>query len=60
MKSGPAGGPFPQDLNKRDELTMYLEKYSMHNRVKDIFTYALERVNKDIERDRFGDFDEKW
>ena len=60
MKSGPAGGPFPQDLNKRDELKMYLEKYTMHNRVKDIFTYALERVNKDIERDRFGDIDEKW
>lgn len=60
MKSGPAGGPFPQDLNKRDELKMYLEKYSMHNRVKDIFTYALERVNKDIERDRFGDIDEIW
>lgn len=60
IKSGPAGSPFPQDLNKRDELNMYLKKYSMHNRVRDIFTYALERVNKDIESDRTGDNDEKW
>ncbi|MDP2237108.1 MAG: hypothetical protein Q8J88_11810 [Bacteroidales bacterium] len=60
LKSGPAGGPFPQDLNKRDELNMYLEKYPMHNRVKEMFTYALERVNKDIEGDRFIDIDEKW
>ena len=60
MKSGPSGGPFPQDLNKRVELNMYLEKYSMHYRVKDIFNYALENVNKDIERDRFENTDEKW
>lgn len=60
MKSGPAGGPFPQDLNKRDELNMYIENYPMHNRVKEIFTYALERVNKDIDGDRFRDIDEKW
>jgi hypothetical protein len=60
MKSGPSGGPFPQDLNKRIELNMYLEKYSMHYRVKDIFNYALENVNKDIERDRFENTDEKW
>ncbi len=60
MKSGTAGAPFPQDLNKREELNMYLEKYPMHNRVKEIFTYALERVNKDIEEDRYRDIDEKW
>lgn len=60
MKSGSAGQPFPQDLNKRDELNKYIEHYPMHSRVKDIFVYALERVNKDIERDRIGDIDEKW
>jgi hypothetical protein len=60
VKSGPPGGPFPQDINKRDELKMYIGKYSMHDRVKDLFTNALERVNKDIERDIIGDIDEKW
>lgn len=60
MKFGSGSGPFPQDLNKRDELNMYLNKYPMHNRVRDIFTYALEQVNKDIESVRFRDMDEKW
>lgn len=60
VKSGPAGGPFPQDLNKRDELNQLMEKYPMHPRVKDIFTYSLDKVNKDIARNVFGEFDEKW
>ncbi|WP_100630252.1 hypothetical protein [Algoriphagus formosus] len=57
-KSGPAGGPFPQDLNKREELNQLMGKYQMHAKVKRIFDYSLERVNNDIERDRFED--EKW
>lgn len=60
MKSGYAGGAFPQDLNKRVELTQIIEKYQMHPRVKEIFLYSLEKVNKDIEGDELRDFDEKW
>lgn len=60
MKTGSAGDPFPQDLNKKDELNIYLEKYDMHSRIKDIFLYALKKVDKDIERDRLRDIDEEW
>ncbi len=59
-KSGPAGGAFPQDLNKRDDLNKFIKQYPMHPRVKEIFMYALERVNKDIEQDDFRDIDAKW
>jgi hypothetical protein len=60
MKSGPAGGPFPQDLNKRDELIQLMDKYKMHPKVKEVFMYSLEKVNKDIERDKLLDYDERW
>ncbi len=57
-KSGPAGGPFPHDLNKKKELIDLMKKYKMHPKVKEIFEHALENVNDDIERDR--NFDVKW
>lgn len=60
LKSGIAGSPFPQDLNKRAELIQIMEKYQMHPRVKEIFLYSLEKVNKDIEGHELRDFDEKW
>ena len=60
MKSGYAGGAFPQDLNKRAELTLIMEKYQMHPKVKEIFLYSLEKVNRDIANDELRDFDEKW
>jgi hypothetical protein len=60
MKSGHAGGAFPQDLNKRAELKHLMEKYEMHPKVKEVFMYSLEKVNKDIERDELREFDEKW
>ncbi|MBN3520365.1 hypothetical protein JYB62_10150 [Algoriphagus lutimaris] len=57
-KSGPAGGPFPQDLAKKKEIKRILGKYDMHPDVKSIFDYALKNVNGDIKRDLFRD--EKW
>ena len=59
-KSGPAGGPFPQDLQKRDALIQLMKKYHMHPKVKEVFNYALEIVNKEIERESLIDFDERW
>ncbi len=58
MKSGNGGGPFPQDLRKRKEFSDIMEKYEMHSKVKNVFEYALKRVNEDINRDFFND--EKW
>lgn len=60
MKSGIAGGPFPQDLKKKAELIQIMEKYQMHPRVNEIFLYSLEKVNRDIVGDELRDFDEKW
>lgn len=57
-KSGPAGGPFPQDVSKKRELTEILRKYEMHPDVKAVFEYALNNVNGDIKRDLFNN--EKW
>jgi hypothetical protein len=57
-KSGPAGGPFPQDIEKKRELNDIIKNHKMHPKVEEIFRYALSKVNGDIERNLFND--EKW
>lgn len=58
-KSGTPGEPFPQDLRKRKELNRFIKEYSMDEKVKEIFLYALDIVNRDID-ERFGRIDEEW
>ena len=60
VKSGTAGGAFPQDLAKRDYLIHLIEKYQMHPKVMELFIYSLDKIKKDIERDELREFDEKW
>ncbi len=57
-RSGIPGQPFPEDLNKRDEIIGYIDNYKMHPNVKEVFNYALSKVNHDIERER--NIDSKW
>jgi hypothetical protein len=58
VKSGVPGAPFPQDIDKKEEITTILNKYEMHSSVKEVFEYAFKAVEGDIEANIFSDT--KW
>lgn len=48
-KSGP--GPYPQDVDRREQLTELLKRTDLHDAVRKIFERALKIVEKAIERE---------
>lgn len=55
-KSGP--GPYPQDVERREQLTELLKRTDLHDEVRNVFERALKTVEKAIERETNEDSDD--
>jgi len=55
-KSGP--GPYPKDLDRREQLTALLKRQDLHEEVRKIFEHSLRIVERAIERETKSDSDD--